>query len=81
MANSTGIVVTGGAVSFADAVLNDWKPETGVRIGIATVLAALVSAGLDRVMPGLGTGVASLFLLSVLLTSGPRLVKAMGLTS
>lgn len=81
MASSTGIVVTGGAISLIDAVMDEWKPETGIRITLATILAALVAAGLDRVFPGFGTGIAALYLLSVLLTSGPRLIKALGLSS
>jgi hypothetical protein len=75
MASSTGIVVSAGALSLGDLVLTGWKPDQGIRISVATVLAALCSAGLDRLIPGLGTGVAAVLLAGVILTSGPRIVE------
>jgi hypothetical protein len=72
---STGIVVTAGAMSFGDLVLSGYKADSGVRIAVATVLAAFVSAGLDKVIPGLGTGLAAVLLAGVILTSGPRIVS------
>lgn len=78
MASSTGIVVTAGALSLTDLVLNGYKPESAVRISVATVAAALVSSGLDRVIPGLGTGLGAVLLAGVLFTSGPRIVKHFG---
>lgn len=78
MASSTGLVVAAGALSMADLVLSDeYKPETGIRITVGTVLAAIVSSGLDRVLPGLGTGVGVVLLASVVLTSGPRIAAKM----
>lgn len=74
MASSTGIVVTAGALSLTDLALTGWKPGPGLRISVATVLAALISSGLDRVIPGLGTGLGVVLLAGVLLTSGPRIV-------
>jgi hypothetical protein len=73
MASSTGIVVTAGALSLTDAVLTGWTAKTGLRVTVATVLAALVSSGLDRVIPGLGTGLGCVLLAGVVLTSGPRI--------
>lgn len=74
MASSTGIVVSAGALSLADLVLEGWKPDQGVPIAVATVLAALISSGLDRIIPGLGTGLGVILLAGVILTSGPRIV-------
>lgn len=74
MASSTGIVVTAGVLSLTDLVLESWKPDQGIRISVATVIAALVSSGLDRVIPGLGTGLGVVLLAGVILTSGPRIV-------
>jgi len=75
MAKSTGIVVTAGALSLVDVILTDWQPLTALRITVATTLAALVSAGLDHVMPGLGTGLGVILLLTVVLTSGARIAN------
>lgn len=77
MASSTGIVVTAGALSLADLVLTGWEPTSGLRITVATVIAALVSSGLDRLAPGLGTGLGAVLLAGVILTSGPRIVDKM----
>lgn len=74
MASSTGIVVTAGALSLTDLILSGWQPDQGIRLSVATVLAALVSSGLDRVVPGLGTGLGVVLLAGVILTSGPRIV-------
>lgn len=73
--SSTGIVVTAGALSLTDLILSGWNAQQGVRITVATVLAALVSAGLDRLIPGLGTGLGAVLLAGVLLTSGPRIAS------
>lgn len=72
---STGIVVTAGALSFGDLILTGYHADAGVRIAVATVLAAFVSAGLDKVIPGLGTGLGAVLLAGVILTSGPRIVQ------
>lgn len=74
MASSTGIVVTAGALSLTDLILSGWQPDQGIRLSVATVLAALISSGLDRVIPGLGTGLGVVLLAGVILTSGPRIV-------
>ena len=76
MAASTGIVLTAGALTLADkAILDAWNPPVAIKISVATVLAAYVSAGLDKVIPSLGTGLAALLLMGALFTSGPRLAK------
>lgn len=75
MASSTGLVVTAGALSLVDLALEEWKPAHAVRITVGTVLAALVSSGLDRAIPGLGTGLAVVLVAGVVLTSGPRIAK------
>jgi hypothetical protein len=75
MASSTGIVVTAGVLSFGDLVLSGYNATAGVRVSVATVLAAFISAGLDRVIPGFGTGLAVVLLAGVVFTSGPRIVQ------
>lgn len=77
---STGIVVTSGVLSFGDLALTGYDAKSGVRICVATVLAAFLSAGLNKVIPGLGTGLACVLLAGVILTSGPRIVQKLGLS-
>lgn len=78
---STGIVLTSGAFSFGDLVLTGYNAKSGIRITVATVLAAYVSVGLNKVIPGLGTGLAAVLLAGVVLTSGPRIVQKLGLAT
>jgi len=73
MAKSTGLIVTAGALSLTDLALEGWEPSQGVRIAGATIVAALVSAGLDKLIPGLGTGLGVLLLVAVLFKSGPKI--------
>jgi hypothetical protein len=74
MAASTGIVVTAGGLSLLDHVLTEtWDPGLGLRIFAGTVAAAFASAGLDKVIPGFGTGAAVILLVAVVLKSGPRI--------
>jgi hypothetical protein len=74
MAASTGFVVTAGAlVLVEDLVTDKWTTPKALRTGVATVLAAFVSAGLDKAMPGLGTGLAVLLVLGVALKSAPAI--------
>lgn len=70
MANSTAIVLTAGALSMGDLILTGWDTRKGVVIGVGTVAAAYVSAGLDKLIPGLGTGLAVVLVLGVVLTKG-----------
>jgi hypothetical protein len=75
MAKSTGIVVTAGALGMVDLVLNDWNPKEGLRLLVGTTAAAFVSAGLDKMIDGFGTGLAILLLLSALMRNMPHIVK------
>lgn len=75
MAVSTGIVVTAGAFGMTDLILNDWDPIKALRLGVGTVAAAYVSAGLDKVLDGWGTGLAILLLVGAILTNGPKIVN------
>jgi hypothetical protein len=72
MSTSTGFVVTAGAlVLVEDLVTDKWSTPKALRTGVATVLAAYVSAGLDRALPGFGTGLAVLLVLGVALKVTP----------
>jgi hypothetical protein len=75
MAASTGIVLTAGALAELDIVVNDWSPAAAAKVAVGTVAAAFVSAGLDKLLAGWGTGLAVLLLLGALLTNVPRIVK------
>lgn len=74
MAASTGIVLTAGAFALGDLILNEtWTPAVGLRIAVGTVGAAFISAGLDKVAPGFGTGIAVLLLIGAILGNGPKI--------
>lgn len=73
MARSTGLVVTAGSISALDLIMNGYDDTKMLRIAGATIAAALVGAGLDKIAPGLGTGASALLLVAVLLKSGPPL--------
>lgn len=75
MAVSTGVVLTAGALTLTDKVIDGWDPAQALKITAATVIAAYVSAGLDKLIPNLGTGLAALLLMGALFQSGPRLAK------
>lgn len=75
MARSTGLVVAAGAIAATDLILGDYEAPRLLKIAVGTVGAALVSAGLDKVVPGFGTGAAALLLLAVVLDAGPRIAK------
>jgi dihydroxyacid dehydratase/phosphogluconate dehydratase len=75
VAKSTGLVVTAGAISALDLIMNDYDNTKMLRITGATVAAALVSAGLDKIVPGLGTGASALLVVAVLIRSGPSLAN------
>lgn len=75
MAKSTGLVVTAGSLSALDLILSDYDNARMLRITGATIAAALVSAGLDKLVPGLGTGAAALLLMAVLIKSGPPIAE------
>lgn len=75
MAKSTGIVVTAGAISALDLILDQYDNSAMLRITGATIAAALISAGLDKLIPGLGTGASALLLMAVLIKSGPPIAE------
>lgn len=75
MAASTGIVVTAGSISLLDEILTDRRSPVLLRISVATAAAAFLAAGLDKAIPGLGTGTAALLLLGVLIRSGPTVAE------
>lgn len=77
MARSTPIVLAAGAIGMTDLVLNAWDPVKALKLGIGVVLAAYVSAGLDTLLEGWGTGLAVLLLLYALVNNLPRIVKTM----
>lgn len=80
MAASTGIVLTAGGISALDVVLDDMNGRDLLRIAVATTAGALVAAGLDKVLPGLGTGSAVLLLLAVIYRSGPSIADKIKLS-
>jgi hypothetical protein len=75
MAASTGFVVTAGALVLIDDLVSDkWQTPKALRVSVATVAAAYVSAGIDKVLPGLGTGLAVVLVAGVVLSSGARIL-------
>lgn len=71
---STGLVITAGALVLgADLVTGKFEPVLALKTTVATVLAAFVGAGLDKVLPGFGTGLGVLLVLSVVYKRGPEL--------
>lgn len=76
MAASTGFVITAGAlVLMEDLVTDSWSNADALRTAVATVLAAYVSAGLDKALPGFGTGLSVLLVLGVAYKSGPPIMS------
>lgn len=74
MARSTALVLTAAGIAAADLITGDaYTGSKLVRIAVGAVGAALVSSGLDKVVPGFGTGAATLLVVAVLLDAGPRL--------
>jgi hypothetical protein len=74
MAASTGFVITAGVLTLTEDLVTDrWENPKALKVGVATVLAAYVSAGLDKALPGLGTGLAVILVLTVALKSGPAI--------
>lgn len=77
MAASTGIILTAGALPIAEMVMSEgWQADRGIRLVAGTALAALAAAGLDKVIPGFGTGTAAVLLVASLYKYGPRLAQA-----
>jgi len=72
---STGFVVAaGGLVITYDLLVGPWNPPQEIKRGLATVVAAIVSYGVDRVIPGLGTGLAVILALTAAVKVGPPLL-------
>lgn len=75
MAASTPIILTAGGIALLDVLLGapaEWA-QRGLPITVGTVGGAFISAGLDKVLPGFGTGVAVVLLVAVLYSSGPKI--------
>jgi len=66
------MVVTAGALVLAeDLISKKWDNKKALRVGVAAVLAALASEGINKAVPGLGTSFAVILVLGVVLKSGP----------
>lgn len=79
MAKSTAIVIAAGALTATDLILTDYDPKRMMTVSVATVGAAIVSAGLDKIVPGFGTGAAAVLFAAVLFKSGPRIIDKLDL--
>lgn len=66
MAASTGIMLVVGTVSFGNEWLQTGKPNW--RIPVATLLSALVLDAIEKVSPTAAIGLASIALITVILT-------------
>lgn len=70
--SATGMVVTAGALVLTEnALTGKWDNAKALKVGVATVLAALASEGINKGIPGLGTSIAAILVLGVVLKSGP----------
>lgn len=74
MADSTPYVLAAGGVIFANRLLAGQTPDRLLLIGAGTAAAALVTAGLDVVLPGFGKGLGVLLVLGAVLREGPDLI-------
>lgn len=66
MAASTGIILTAGGISFTNAWLQTGQPN--FRIPVATLGTSLFFMGLEKVYPKAATGLATIALITVLVT-------------
>jgi type IV secretory pathway TrbD component len=73
MAASTGIVVAAGSIALLDTVLGEWRADRAVMVAAGTTAAALVAAALDKTVPGFGTGLSVVLLVSVLYAYAPAI--------
>jgi hypothetical protein len=69
------LVIAAGGIVFADRWLNRGKPD--LVVAVSTGAAALATAGIDVLAPGMGRGLGMLLVVGALLTSGPALVSAL----
>lgn len=75
MAASTPLVLTAGALVITTDLLSDkWDTAKETRNAVATVVACFVSAGLDKVLPGFGTGLAVILVVGVAIKAAPPLM-------
>lgn len=66
MAQSTGIMLFTGTVSFSNEWLQTGKPN--FRIPVATLLSALILDGIEKIHPKAAIGLATIAAITVLLT-------------
>lgn len=66
MAQSTGIILIAGTISFGNEWLQTSKPN--FRIPIATLVSALFLDGVEKIYPKAATGLATIVLITVLFT-------------
>lgn len=65
MAQSTGIVLTAGVISFGNEWIQTGKPNW--RIGMATLGAALVFSGIEKLDQQAAVGLAAIVMITVLI--------------
>lgn len=70
MADSTPYVLAAGGLVVANRVLVTSDYQAAVKIGAATGIAALATAGIDKAFPGLGVGLGILMCVVAVLTNG-----------
>lgn len=78
MAASTAYVLAAGGMVLADRMLTHKKID--VPVAVATGAAALVTAGIDKAIPGLGVSLGVLMVVAAALSSGVRVVEAIAKT-
>lgn len=66
MAQSTGLVLSATAISFANEWINTGTPN--FRIGVAGLAVALLFDGIERLSPEAAMGLATITLITVLVT-------------
>lgn len=75
---AAGLVVTTGAlVLTSDLVNGGWQTQKEVKRAVATVVGAIVAVGLDKAVPGLGTGLGVILVLTAAIKVGPPLLNKM----
>lgn len=66
MAQTTGLILLGGTISFGNEWVQTSKPN--FRIPVATLVAALFLDGVERLYPKAATGLATIAFITILLT-------------
>lgn len=73
---AVGFVVTAGGLVIANDLINGpWEAAKEVKRAVATIIAAFVSVGIDKVLPGLGTGMAVILAVTAAVKVGPPLLN------